>query len=132
MTGLDTNILVRYLTKDDEAQFRAVLRLLSKKGVILFVSDLVLMETDWVLTSLYDWTSLEVAEAFTLLLSIHNLIFEDEGILKAALRAVRQGADLSDELIVTHSRARECKDFATFDKALVKRHSKFTFIPTNS
>ena len=52
MTGLDTNVLVRYLVQDDETQFRAVLALLLKKKATFFVPDLVLVEADWVLTSL--------------------------------------------------------------------------------
>jgi predicted nucleic-acid-binding protein len=100
MTGLDTNVLVRYLVQDDETQLRAVLNLLLKKKATFFVPDLVLVEADWVLTSLYHWTVEEVADAFARLLTIQNLLFEDEGRLRSALRAVRQGADLSDELIV--------------------------------
>lgn len=80
MTGLDTNVLVRYLAQDDEGQLRAVLAMLLKKNTTFFVPDLVLVEVDWVLTSLYDWTPDEVAEAFGRLLTVHNLIFEDEGL----------------------------------------------------
>ena len=131
MTGLDTNILVRYLVQDDETQFRAVLRLLTRKGATFLVPDMVLVETDWVLTSLYSWTADEVADAFALLLTIQNLIFEDEDRIRAALRAMWQGADLSDELIVARCREKECKDLATFDKAMAKRHAKFAIIPTS-
>ncbi len=46
MTALDTNVLVRYLAQDDESQFRAVLRLLNRKGATFFVAELVLAETD--------------------------------------------------------------------------------------
>ncbi|MGV3662465.1 MAG: PIN domain-containing protein [Prosthecobacter sp.] len=79
MTGLDTNILVRYFAQDDETQFRAALRLLTRKGSLYFISDLVLVEAAWVLTSVYDWTDLEVVEAYELLLSISNVAFENEG-----------------------------------------------------
>ncbi len=106
MTGLDTNILARYLTQDDEPQFQSALRLLSKKGVKFFVSDLVLVELDWVLSHVYDWTRAEIAESLARLLTIHNLVFADEARIRAALRAVRQGADLSDMLIAFESRER--------------------------
>lgn len=91
--------------------------------------DLVLVEVDWVLTSLYDWTPDEVAEAFGRLLTVHNLIFEDEGRIRGALRALRQGADLSDELIVDRCRDVGCKTLATFDKGIVKRHRGFAIAP---
>ena len=129
MTGLDTNVLVRYLAQDDEAQLRAVLSMLLKKNATFFVPDLVLVEVDWVLTSLYDWTADEVAEAFGRLLTVHNLVFEDEGRIRGALRALRQGADLSDELIVDRCRDMGCKTMATFDKGIVKRHRGFAITP---
>jgi predicted nucleic-acid-binding protein len=129
MTGLDTNVLVRYLVQDDETQLRAVLALLLKKKATFFVPDLVLVEADWVLTSLYHWTVEEVADAFARLLTIQNLLFEDEGRLRSALRAVRQGADLSDELIVDRCRDMGCRSVATFDQGMAKRHRGFAEIP---
>jgi predicted nucleic-acid-binding protein len=129
MTGLDTNVLVRYLVQDDETQLRAVLALLLKKKATFFVPDLVLVEADWVLTSLYHWTVEEVADAFARLLTIQNLSFEDEGRIRSALRAIRQGADLSDELIVDRCRDMGCKSVATFDKGMAKRHRGFAEIP---
>lgn len=129
MIGLDTNVLVRYLAQDDEVQLRAVLRLLMKKNATFFVCDLVLIETDWVLTSLYHWTADEIAEVFGRLLTIQNLAFEDEGRIRAALRAMRQGADLSDELILDRCRNMGCKSVATFDRAMAKRHQSFALTP---
>jgi predicted nucleic-acid-binding protein len=129
MIGLDTNVLVRYLAQDDEDQLRKVLGLLLKKGAKFFVPDLVLVETDWVLGSLYQWSPDEIAEAFARLLTVHNLIFEDEGRIRGALRAVRHGADLSDELIVDRCREAGCRTVATFDKEMTKRHQGFAVLP---
>jgi predicted nucleic-acid-binding protein len=129
MTGIDTNVLVRYLAQDDEAQLRAVLAMLLKKNATFFVPDLVLVEVDWVLSTLYHWTPDEVAEAFGRLLTVHNLIFEDEGRIRGALRALRQGADLSDELIVDRCRDMGCKSLASFDKGMLKRHRGFVVTP---
>jgi predicted nucleic-acid-binding protein len=91
----------------------------------------VLVEVDWVLTSLclYQWTAVEVAETFFRLLTIHNLAFENEDRLRAALRAVLQGAYLSDELIAAHCQEAGCAKLASFDKALVKRHGAFALVP---
>ena len=129
MTGLDTNVLVRYLAQDDEAQLRTVLALLLKKGATFFVPDLVLIETDWVLRSLYEWTTDEIAEAFGRLLSVHNLAFEDEGRIRGVLHALRRGADFSDELIVDRCRETGCKSVATFDKGMIRRHPGFAVTP---
>jgi predicted nucleic-acid-binding protein len=129
MIGLDTNVLIRYLTRDDESQYRATMKLLMRKSANFFVADLVLVETDWVLSSLYDWTRDEIADSFARLLQIHNLQFEDEDRIRHSLAAVRRGADLSDELLIAMSRNQGCREFATFDAAVAKRHTKFAFVP---
>lgn len=132
MIGLDTNVLVRYLTRDDESQYRAVMRLLSRKGASFFVCDQVLIELDWVLSSLYDWSREEIANTLARLLTVHNLEFEDEGRIRAALKAVRTGADLSDELITARCREHGCRELATFDVSMTKRHSKFAVTPRDA
>lgn len=129
MIGLDTNVLIRYLTRDDESQYRATMKLLMRKSASFFVADLVLVEAGWVLSSLYDWSRDEIADAFTRLLQVHNLQFEDEDRIRHSLAAVRRGADLSDELLIAMSRNHGCREFATFDSAVAKRHTKFAFVP---
>ena len=129
MIGLDTNILVRYLTRDDKAQYRATMKLLSRKGATFFVPDLVLIETDWVLSTFYDWSRDEIADAFARLLQVHNLQFEDEDQIRRSLGAIRRGADLSDELLVSKCREHDCQELATFDAAVIKRHPKFAILP---
>jgi len=129
MIGLDTNVLIRYLTRDDESQYRATMKLLMRKSASFFVADLVLVEAGWVLSSLYDWSRDEIADAFTRLLQVHNLQFEDEDRIRHSLAAVRRGAELSDELLIAMSRNHGCREFATFDSAVAKRHTKFAFVP---
>jgi predicted nucleic-acid-binding protein len=129
MTALDTNVLVRYLAQDDDVQFQKVLQMLKRKRAIFFVCDLVLAETDWVLRSLYEWTGAEVADAFSRLTTIHNLTFENETRLRASLKALREGADLADELIVRSCRDHGAKAFATFDKGIIRRHKPFAGSP---
>jgi predicted nucleic-acid-binding protein len=129
MISLDTNLLVRFFAKDDESQLRKVLALLGRKDATFFVCDLVLVETDWVLRSLYDWTGAEVADAYVRLTSIHNLEFENEARLRIAINALYDGAGLADELIVGASRERGSNSFATFDKGIIKRHKGFAVSP---
>lgn len=129
MTGLDTNVLVRYLTQDDAAQFQAALRLLNRKGAVFYLTDLMLVELNWVLASLYDWSREEIAETLARLLTIHNFVFEDESRIRDALRALRAGTDLADALIAARCREHECRDLATFDKGMVEYFPKFAFVP---
>ena len=129
MTALDTNVLVRYLAQDDDQQFTAVLKLLNKPKATFFVCDVVLVETDWVLRSLYDWSGEDVADAFARLVTIQNLVFENENRLRWALKAIRGGADLSDELIVGACREHGAKGLCTFNKGVVRRHKPFARFP---
>jgi predicted nucleic-acid-binding protein len=106
-----------------------VLNLLNKPKSVFFVCDIVLVETDWVLRDLYEWSGEDVADAFSRLATIQNLVFESEGRVRASLKAVREGADLSDELIVRGSRERGAKDLCTFDKGILRRHKTFARSP---
>ncbi len=76
-----------------------------------------------------DRTGYECSGSFARLLQVHNLKFEDEVRIRYSLAAVRRGADLSDELLVAMSRNQGCREFATFDTAIAKRHTKFAFVP---
>jgi len=127
--SLDTNILVRFFAKDDEAQLRKVHALLGRKDTVFFACDLVLVETQWVLRSIYEWTCEEVADAFSRLTSIHNLEFENEARLRVAINALQEGADFADELIVKKSRERGAESFATFDKGIIRRHKGYALTP---
>ena len=69
------------------------------------------------------------ADALARLLQVHNLPFEDEDRIRHSLATVRRGADLSDELLVAMVRNQGCREFATFDTAIAKRHAKFAFVP---
>ena len=129
MIALDTNILVRYLAQDDQPQFLAVLHLLSRRRAKFWVADLVLVETAWVLSSVYEWTRDEIADTIAMLLTVNNLVFETEARIYRALKALRQGADLSDELIVATATEAGCRELATFDKGVIKRHKPFAKLP---
>ena len=129
MIGLDTNILVRYLTQDDESQFQKILRMFNRKAALFFVCEVVLVETDWVLRRVYQWDGDEIADAFARLMTIHNLKFENETRLRASLKALREGADLADELIIRSCRDQGVKTFATFDKGIITRHKPFAGQP---
>ena len=72
MIGLDTNVLVRFLVRDDEEQFERARRLIRREaqdGEPVRVSLLVLLETEWVLRSRYKLSKGEILGAFSELLS---------------------------------------------------------------
>jgi predicted nucleic-acid-binding protein len=86
MLGLDTNVLVRYVVRNNEAQFerarRSIRRTAAAEGV--FVSLLVLQETEWVLRSRYDLSKAEIIETISALLDTTEVRFEDEPTIEGA------------------------------------------------
>jgi predicted nucleic-acid-binding protein len=119
MLGLDTNVLVRYLVRDNEAQFERARRLIRRTVAAdagVFVSLLVLQETEWVLRSRYDFSKAEIIETISALLDTTEIRFEDEPTIEEALFLWKDSvADFSDCLIGTHNRRLGCTATATFD-----------------
>ena len=67
MLGVDTNVLVRYLTRDDQPQYEKARRMIDRevaKGEPVLVSLLVLLETEWVLRSRYEMAKADIITAF--------------------------------------------------------------------
>lgn len=123
MIGLDTNVVVRFLVRDDEAQFERARRLIQReagRGEPILISLLVLLETEWVLRSRYGLAKSDIAAAFSGLLDAAELCFEDEASVEQALFMWKDSpAQLADCLIGARHGALECRATASFDaKAL--------------
>lgn len=122
MIGLDTNVLVRYLTRDDAAQYAKASRLIDDavgRDERLFVCSVVLCEVAWVLEAAYGYSRAEVAEAIERML--HTAQFEVERAPEArqALEDFRNTkAGFADALIGRLSRALGARHTATFDRRL--------------
>ena len=118
MLGLDTNVLVRYLVRDNEAQFERARRLIRRTAAAegVFVSLLVLQETEWVLRSRYDLSKAEIIETISALLDTTEVRFEDEPTIEETLFLWKDSVvDFSDCLIGTRNRRLGCRATATFD-----------------
>jgi predicted nucleic-acid-binding protein len=119
MTGLDTNILVRYLTEDDPAQTIAAGRVMDSFSPYSpgFISLIVLAELVWVLESFYRFTKKEIEQVLETLLRSEELVLERAEIVSQALRMFRGGrADFADCLIERCGRAADCEHTVTFDQ----------------
>jgi predicted nucleic-acid-binding protein len=122
MIGLDTNVLVRYLTQDDPAQFAAVDRLIRKArhtGEAFFLNQIVLCEAVWVLESVYRYSREVIAQSVEkLLMTVDFEIDQRDDVWVALAEYKRYGADFADYLIgrcnVTHG----CGHTVTFDRLL--------------
>jgi predicted nucleic-acid-binding protein len=117
MTAVDTNVLVRLLTGDDPKQATAA-RSLFESGQI-WIAKTVLLETGWVLRSLYGFEESAIRGAFTKLLGLKNVRVEDESAVAAALALTAHGIELADAMHLT-SRPPDAA-FVSFDKSFVQR-----------
>ena len=119
MIGLDTNVLVRFLVRDDEEQFERARKLVRRQvqdGQPVHVSLLVLLETEWVLRSRYKLNKGEILSAFSELLSAVDMSFEDEPSIEEAFFVWKDSsAQFADCLIGARHRALGCTATATFD-----------------
>ena len=117
--SLDTNVLVRLIVKDDEAQSLVAAALLAKHGKdseSLFVAVTVMLELEWVLRARYKFSKSEVVRALSSLLMAVELVFESEGPLEQALASYEDSrADYADCLHLALSARRGALPFYTFD-----------------
>jgi predicted nucleic-acid-binding protein len=119
MIGLDTNIIVRYLTHDDPLETTVAIRLLKSLSPEspAFVSQVVLVELVWVLKSVYAFEKHEIDHVLENLLFSDVLTIEQSEVVWHALRQFRTfSADFSDCLIEQRARAEGCSETFTFDK----------------
>jgi predicted nucleic-acid-binding protein len=119
MIGVDTNVLVRFLVRDDELQFQRALKLVRREvsaGRQVFVSLLVLLETEWVLRSRYSLKKQEIVDIVSALLEAADVQFEDEPAIEEALFVWKDNAvGFADCLISARNRRLGCASTATFD-----------------
>ena len=124
MIALDTNVLVRFLVEDDQKQAAAAAALIDRAiadGDTIFVSDVVVCETVWVMSVSYDVGRKEIAAVLRSLLRARHVTFRAADQLIRALEAYEAGkGDFADYLIREHARAADCNRVATFDRVLLK------------
>ena len=119
MHSLDTNLLVRLLVHDDAAQFVAAEAFVENGA---WVSHLVLVETIWVLESIYDRTPRQLANAISQLLNHTTITLQDVEVVAFALTAfqARPALGFSDCMVLEVARKAGHLPLGTFDKVLAK------------
>ncbi len=119
MIGLDTNVLVRYITQDHPAQSAAAVRVMDSLSADLpgFLPLVVIAEVVWVLQFSYQFKRDEIEHVVERLLRSKELILERAEIVSQALRKFRASrASFADCLIERCCHAAECQYVLTFDK----------------
>jgi len=124
MIGLDTNILVRYLTQDDRVQSAKATQLIERRlseqnpG---FVSLVAMVETAWVLERSYGLAEKEIAAAIERLLQADVLVVESEQEVFTAMIALKQGhGSFADALIGALGVKAGCSRTLTFDQKALR------------
>ncbi|HEY3973713.1 MAG TPA: type II toxin-antitoxin system VapC family toxin [Candidatus Sulfotelmatobacter sp.] len=119
MTGLDTNIIVRYVTQDDPAQTRTATKLIESLSAEEpgFIALVVVAELAWVLQTSYSSTRDEIVSVLESLLRAKTLVVERTDLVRQALRQFSAGrADFADYLVERCANAAGCERTFTFDK----------------
>lgn len=117
MIAIDTNVLVRFLTRDDKIQHAEAEELLRNETI--FIPDTVFLESEWVLRFSYRYQPDAVSLSFRKLLGLPNVNVTNPGLLFKAIEWHESGLDFADALHLAASH--ECKEFATFDTAFIKK-----------
>lgn len=125
MVAIDTNIVVRLLVNDDPLQTGKTVELFSKNKI--FISKTVVLETEWVLRGVYNLERTTINSALKSLLSLEQVIIEDEAGVFEALSSHLQGMDFADAIHLASSRM--AKSFATFDTKFRTRAKKLSLKP---
>lgn len=124
MIALDTNVLIRLIVRDDEAQAACAKALVDECALqddALFVSDAVLAEFTWTLARAYQRDRGDIARALRALLDNATIRLESPPAVRMALAEYESGpADFPDCLIVAKASAAGCKTIVTFDRRMQK------------
>ena len=115
MRGIDTNIVVRLLLRDDPGQVEQVDALVGAGD--LFVPFTVLIETEWVLRAVYKLERQSITILLRSLAIIEGISVPDRSGVLWACERYAKGADFTDMI---HLVATESADFATFDRDFVR------------
>ncbi len=124
MIGLDTNILIRYLTQDDPVQSPKATEIIERRlspANAGFVSVVTMAEAVWVLDRAYGFTAREIAAVIERMLQVEVLVVENEQEVFAAKVALEQGhGAFADALIAEVGTRAGCIHTLTFDKKALR------------
>jgi predicted nucleic-acid-binding protein len=121
--GLDTNVLVRYITQDDNKQAALANALIENLDDASpgFVTLVTVAELNWVLESAYNFTRQQFAEVMQTLMMVDTIKLDRAAVVASAVRVYAASkADFSDCLIERLSASAGCERTMTFDKSAAK------------
>ena len=115
VNAIDTNVLVRYLVRDDEIQATIADRVIQNS---CYLSLTVLLESVWLLSSRFALSREVISEALHELVSLPSISTVDDELVEWAITRFRSGADFADMVHLLDGRSADA--FATFDQGVTK------------
>jgi predicted nucleic-acid-binding protein len=112
--AIDTNVIIRYLTRDDAEQFAKANALIGHEDV--YVCTTVLLETEWVLRRGYRFSRVQIIAALTAFAGLPRVTLEDPALAAKALDLAQRGLDFADALHLAKAEGSEA--FVSFDQRL--------------
>lgn len=128
MLAVDTNVIVRYLTRDHPAQASKARELVAKEDI--FIATTVLLETEWVLRSIYGFAPVDVVRSLRAFAGLPNVTVQDGPVAARALDLAETGLDFADALHMAS--AHQCTAFVSFDRDLVRQSGKHAGLKVRS
>ena len=128
MIALDTNAIVRVLIEDDEAQakkVRAIINHAERNGRKTLILSEVVIETVWVLESVYHCSREEITLLIENLLAAPTFYLPDSTVIRQAVKRFKNGGDFADLLIVGQARHYQAEKLFSFDKKLQNLFPEF-------
>ncbi len=117
MIAVDTNVIVRLVTRDHEAQFKKAYAVFKKHDV--FIPDTVILETEWVLRYAYKFKPADISTAFGKLCGLANVRLSNPNTIARIIEWYQQGVDFADAFHLAGSQS--CRQLLTFDARFIKR-----------
>lgn len=124
MNAIDTNVLVRYLVRDDEIQANIADRVIQNS---CYLSLTVLLESVWLLSSRFALSREVISEALHELVSLPSISTVDDELVEWAITRFRSGADFADMVHLLDGRSADA--FTTFDRGVTKGAGKNSPLP---
>jgi predicted nucleic-acid-binding protein len=124
MIAVDTNLLIRLLTKDDPAQAKRAAKVMESNEI--FIPKTVMLETEWVLRHAYGIGKEAIINGFQKMMGLPNVRVEDQRAVFQAISWYGSGLDFADALHLASSMRAD--KFLTFDSAFIKKAQKLISI----
>ena len=117
IVSVDTNVIIRLLTKDDNSQFQLSLKLFQEQNI--FICDTVILEVEWVLRFAYKFSPSQINKALQNLFALPNVHLTNANVIAGVLNWHQLGLDFADAFHLAQSQ--QCSRFYTFDRQFLRK-----------